>query len=65
MVKEPMIARIGGDWGLKLTRACFAVTLKFSDNIEEFMKLTESVDFTANDIGEQEQGDQKIKSIVN
>lgn len=50
--KEPMIARIGGDWGLKLTRACFAVMLKFSDNIEEFMKLTESVDFTANDIGE-------------
>ena len=60
-----MIARIGGEWGFKLTRACFAAMLKFSDNIDEFLSLAESVVFTSKNIGDAEEGDQKIKSIVN
>ena len=59
-----MIARIGGDWGVRLTRACFGVILKFSDDLEDFLKLAEAVDFTSKDIGDAEAGDQKLKSIV-
>ena len=60
-----MLAMIGREWGVKLTRACFAVMLKFGDDINEFIKFIESVDFTSNDIGDAETGDMKVKSIVN
>ena len=49
-----IFARLGGAWGLKLTRAAFSVLLKFSDNVDPFMKLLEIVDKTATEIGQAE-----------
>ena len=60
-----MISMIGREWGAKLTRACFGVMLKFSDDVEDFGKLMEAVDFISKDIGAAETGDMKIKNIVN
>ena len=67
VTKQPMVpfARLGGEWGFKLSRAAFSAMLKFTDNFESFLRLTEAISKTSQDIGEEEQGDQKIKSITN
>ena len=64
--KLPLIphARLGGDIGMRLTRATFSVLLKFTDSLEVFIKLVEDVTFTSEDIGDEEQGDQKVGSIA-
>lgn len=64
--KQPLCphAQLGGAHGMNLARAAFSVILKFSDRLEEFIKLAESVDFTAKDIGDAEQGAQKIAAIT-
>lgn len=49
---------------MRLTRATFSVLLKFTDSLEVFIKLVEDVTFTSNDIGDEEQGDQKVGSIA-
>ena len=38
LTKRPMcvFARLGGEWGLPLSRAAFSVMLKFSDSLEQF-----------------------------
>ena len=36
-------ARIGGEQGARLTRAAFALMIKFSDNFDAFLKLLEEV----------------------
>jgi len=43
--KIPMVtfARIGGKDGMRMCRAAFAVMLKFSDLIEEFVALSDGV----------------------
>lgn len=65
--KQPMVpfARLGGPWGTKLSRAAFSAMLKFTDNFESFLRLAEAIDRHSNEIGEEEQGDQKMRSIVN
>ena len=37
-------ANLGGEQGLKLSRAAFAVLLKFTDNIKEFEALIEDAE---------------------
>lgn len=66
VTKQPFCphANLGAEKGMKLTRAAFGAMLKFCDKIDDFLKLTESVDFTANDIGDSEQGAQKVASIT-
>ena len=66
VTKQPMcfFAKLGGTWGMPLTRAAFASILKFSSTLNLFTKLMEDVEFTDKDIGNAEQGDQKVKSIV-
>ena len=49
-----VFARLGGEWGVKLTRAAFSVILKFADNVDAFMKLVEVVDKNAIEIGQGE-----------
>lgn len=46
------ISRMGGADGMTLTRAAFGSMLKFCDKLEVFLKLTEDVDFTSKDIGD-------------
>ena len=67
VTKQPMVptARIGGEWGSKLTRAAFSTMIKFSDSFDSFLRLTESVDKSSKSIGDEEKGAQKIKSITN
>lgn len=66
LTKQPMnpIARMGGGDGMTLSRAAFATMLKFCDKLDVFLKLVEDVDFTSKDIGDEEVGQMKIKSIV-
>ena len=42
---------------MSLSRAAFAVILKFSGSLENFGKLMEDIDFTSRDIGDAEEGD--------
>ena len=41
LTKQPMcfFAKLGGTWGMPLTRAAFAIMLKFSSSIDQFTKL--------------------------
>ena len=66
LTKRPacLIARLGGTWGMPLTRAAFAAMLKFSSDLTLFTKLMEDVEFTSKDIGDAEQGNEKAKSIA-
>ena len=49
MTKMPMCAyaRIGGDAGMQLSRAAFAVTLKFTENIDTFEALKTNIEVIA------------------
>ena len=50
MTKIPIspVARIGGEMGMKLTRAAFAVMIKCTDNVHNFLRLVEDVNFNLN-----------------
>ena len=50
MTKFPIspVARIGGEMGMKLTRAAFAVMIKCTDNVHSFLRLVEDVNFNLN-----------------
>ena len=56
LIKRPpcLFARLGGAWGLPLTRAALAVMLKHSDSVQSFAKLMEDVDRAAGEIGDAE-----------
>ena len=66
LTKQPpcFFARLGGEWGMPLTRAAFSIIIKFSSSVEQFTKLIENCIFAGKDIGDAEQGDQKLKSIA-
>jgi len=61
--KMPMVpfARIGGADGLKMSRAAFAVMIKFSDLLEDFLVLVDTVSMQA---PEEEEGPGKIKALA-
>lgn len=50
--KKPMVphARIGADPGMKLTRAAFAVILKFSNKASEFVEFSDQINNAADNI---------------
>ena len=56
LMKRPpcLFARLGGNWGMPLTRAAMSVMLKFSDSVQAFAKLMEDVDRAATEIGDAE-----------
>jgi len=60
--KMPMVtyARIGGKDGMKMSRAAFAVMIKFSDLVEDFVALVDCVGMQAN----LELGDDKHKNLI-
>jgi hypothetical protein len=49
-------ARLGKEDGAKLTRAAFAVILKFSDTLDDFIELEDQVTSKLNAMGKQELG---------
>lgn len=55
---------LGGEQGARLTRAAFSVILKFSDKIEVFTKLIESVAKLSQDIGTNQEGSTKVVAIT-
>ena len=59
-----IFARLGGEWGPKLTRAAFGTLLKFSDSLEQFMKLAEEITAIERELGQEVQGAQKINNIT-
>ena len=59
-----IFARLGGEWGPKLSRAAFGILLKFSDNLEQFMKLAEEINAVETELGQEVQGAQKINDIT-
>ena len=63
--KVPMcpIATIGGENGMNLTRAAFAVLLKCTDNISGFIRLVEDVNFNLKEHSEADEA-AKLKAVV-
>ena len=57
-------ARVAGENGLRLSRAVFAATLKLSDNIENFRKLTEEVEMVALEHSEEELSTDKKAKLI-
>ena len=39
-----MLSKIGEEYGFELTRACFSVMLKFSDELDTFTSFIEVID---------------------
>lgn len=60
--KMPMVpfARLGGPEGLKMSRAAFAVMIKFSDLSEDFQVLVDTVNMQAT----EEEGPGKLKALA-
>ena len=54
-------ARLGGQTGLRMSRAAFAVMVKFSDLLEDFVAL---VDFVSMEAGMAEDGPSKDKELI-
>lgn len=60
-------SRLGGAVGMRLTRAAFGAMLKFCDQIDQFLKLVEDVNFTSLDISKDEDapiGDKLASAIA-
>ena len=55
VTKQPpcFFARVGGPWGMRLTRAAFALMIKFSSNVDQITKLVEDCIRAGKDLGEQ------------
>lgn len=54
-------ARLGGPDGLKLTRATFAVMIKFSEFFEDFQHMVDDVDMKWDEVKDAEDKDVKMK----
>ena len=61
--KIPMVphARLSGEDGMRLSRAAFAVMIKFSEFFEEFNMLVDEVEMMWVDLEEDPERDIKIK----
>ena len=56
-------ARVGGDDGARISRAAFAIMLKFTENIAEMTRLVKNVNSAADGLTETD-GVQKLKAII-
>ena len=63
--RRPMItyARLGGLDGLRMTRAAFAVMIKFSDLLEDFIALVDAVGMQ-NNLEEEATRDQNLIALI-
>ena len=62
-----IFANLGGDHGMRLSRAAFAVLLKFTDGINSFQALIEEIDRIMTDLANNDGNlteDQKIKTAI-
>lgn len=64
--KIPMVpyARLSGEDGLRLSRAAFAVMIKFSEFYEEFINLVDEVEMHWMDLEADEERELKIKDLI-
>ena len=49
-------AKLGGTWGMPLSRATFSVMLKFSDSLSTFTSLIKDIDEICIDFDDSVQG---------
>ena len=57
-------ARLSGEDGMRLSRAAFAVMIKFSELFDDFGNLVDEVDMHWADLQNDEDRDVKIRNIV-
>jgi myosin heavy subunit len=57
-------ARLSSEDGMRLSRASFAVMIKFSEFFEEFSMLVDEVEMMWSDLEGDEERDLKIKEML-
>jgi len=58
-------ARLGGEDGMRLTRAAFAVMIKFSnDGLDKFSELVDEVEMAWSDLEKDDEREFKIKDLI-
>lgn len=57
-------ARLSGEDGMRLSRAAFAVMIKFSEFFDEFNHLVDEIDMLWSDLEGDAERDIKIKEIL-
>ena len=58
-------ARLGGEDGMRLTRAAFAVMLRFSgDGLDRFMEFVDELDLTWSELEGDGERDFKFKDFI-
>lgn len=58
-------ARLGGEDGMRLSRAAFAVMVKFSnDGIDKFTELVDEIEMTWTELENDEERDFKVKDAI-
>ncbi|CDW82480.1 hect e3 ubiquitin [Stylonychia lemnae] len=65
--KVPMVpyARLGGEDGMRLTRAAFAVMIKFShDGVDKLMELVDEFDLAYSELASDDDKEFKIKDFI-
>lgn len=64
--KVPIVpyARLSGEDGMRLSRAAFAVMIKFSEYFEDFSNLIDEVDISWSDLEADEERELKIKEVI-
>lgn len=64
--KVPFVpyARIGGLDGLRLSRAAFAVIIKFSEFFDDFISLIDEIDLKTDELKGDKEKDIKLKEFM-
>ena len=58
-------ARLGGSDGMRLSRAAFAVMIKFSELFEDFISIVDDMEMKIEEIdGDQASKDQQLKEHI-
>lgn len=57
-------ARLGGEDGMRLSRASFAVMIKFSEFFEEFVNLVDEIEINWSDLEGDADRDIKLKELI-
>ncbi len=57
-------ARLSGEDGMRLSRATFAVMIKFSEYFDEFNNLVDEIDINWSDLEGDADRDLKIKEMI-
>lgn len=57
-------ARIGGEDGMRMSRAAFAVMIKFSEFFEEFVNLVDEIELQWAELEGDSERELKIKDLI-